>query len=106
MVGVGFGALGVSTLFVDHTIQAEGDLLRPPIQPTLGSQSESAPLSGLFRAYVVYAMCSFPTLIDAAPNLLNVLMGVPVMRNVTEAFVRATFFGQVRIQSCMTPFGT
>ncbi|KIK65953.1 hypothetical protein GYMLUDRAFT_38417 [Collybiopsis luxurians FD-317 M1] len=94
LVGVGLGAVGVSTLLTDHAIQAQGDLLQPPFQPTPSSPSDSAPLSSLFRTYVVYTMCSFPTLIDAAPKMLDVLMGIPVVRNVTEAFVRATFFGQ------------
>ncbi|KAJ3866300.1 hypothetical protein EV359DRAFT_36935, partial [Lentinula novae-zelandiae] len=39
-------------------------------------------------------MCSFPTLVDAAPKLLKVLMGIPVVRNITETFVRVTFFDQ------------
>ncbi|KAF5385604.1 hypothetical protein D9757_006782 [Collybiopsis confluens] len=95
LAGAGLGTVGLlSSLLTDHTIQADTDLLNSPLQPNLGPQSEITPLRNLIRAYVVYTMCSFPSLVDASPNLLNAFMGIPVVRSVTEAFVRATFFGQ------------
>ncbi|KAE9396538.1 FAD-linked oxidoreductase [Gymnopus androsaceus JB14] len=100
LVGVGLGAGAVSPLLTEQAIQADSDI---PQTQKLGSgkhrsgsqlEPDSASLGSLIRAYIVYSMCSFPTLIDAAPKLLDVLMGIPVVRNVTEAFVRVTFFDQ------------
>jgi len=56
-------------------------------RPTFGS---------LIRAYAVYSMCSVPVLVDASPKILSTLSSIPVIRQITEAFVRATFFDQVR----------
>ncbi|KAI0271717.1 FAD-linked oxidoreductase-like protein [Gloeopeniophorella convolvens] len=50
------------------------------------------PLSKLVTSYVVYSMCSIPGLVDASPSLLSFCTSVPVLRQITEAFVRATFF--------------
>jgi proline dehydrogenase len=54
------------------------------------------PLHELFTSYVVYSMCSIPGLVDASPGLLAVCTSVPGLRQLTEAFVQATFFTQVR----------
>lgn len=51
-------------------------------------------MSALVRAYVVYAMCSIPPLVDWSPTILSTLSAVPLVRDVTEAFVRVTFFDQ------------
>ncbi|KAF8907642.1 FAD-linked oxidoreductase-like protein [Gymnopilus junonius] len=51
-------------------------------------------LGSLVRAYVVYTMCSVPALVDASPKLLSVLSSVPGLKQITEAFVRITFFDQ------------
>lgn len=59
-----------------------------PRQPT--------PLSSLIRTYVVYTLCSMPTLVDWSPAILNTLLSIPGARQITEAGVRATFFSQVR----------
>lgn len=53
-----------------------------------------APMSTLLRSYIVYTMCSFPTLIDHSPALLSTLMRIPLLNTITEAIVRATFFEQ------------
>jgi proline dehydrogenase len=55
-------------------------------------------LSSLVRAYAVYSMCSIPALVDAAPTMLAALSSVPGIKQITEAFVRVTFFNQVRPQ--------
>ena len=56
-------------------------------------QSFSTP--ALIRTYLVYTLCSFPTLIDHAPSVLKALtsLGWPV-RPVAEFAVRHTFFAQ------------
>lgn len=58
--------------------------------------SASVPsLGSLIRAYTVYTMCSVPALVDASPKILSVLSSVPGLKQITEAFVRVTFFDQV-----------
>jgi proline dehydrogenase len=59
----------------------------------------AASLSSLIRTYVVYSACSFPSVVDFAPTVLNALMSVPGVKQITEAAVRATFFSQVRIHA-------
>jgi proline dehydrogenase len=54
------------------------------------------PLPGLLTSYVVYSMCSIPGLVDASPAVLAFCMAIPGLRQLTEAFVGATFFKQVR----------
>ncbi|ETW87760.1 hypothetical protein HETIRDRAFT_122039 [Heterobasidion irregulare TC 32-1] len=46
------------------------------------------------RSYVVYTMCSFPTLVDWSPTMLSFFSSVPGLKQVTEGFVRRTFFAQ------------
>jgi proline dehydrogenase len=41
-------------------------------------------------------MCSIPGLVDASPALVAFCTSIPGLRQLTEAFVRATFFTQVR----------
>lgn len=66
--------------------------------PPLSREHEPAPtpLPQLLRSYAVYSMCSIPGLVDASPALLSFCTSVPGLRQLTEAFVRATFFTQVR----------
>ncbi|KAI0791689.1 FAD-linked oxidoreductase-like protein [Abortiporus biennis] len=52
------------------------------------------PITNLIRTYVVYTACSFPSLIDSSPKILATLFSIPVLRQITEAFVRITFFDQ------------
>ena len=54
------------------------------------------PLRQLLTSYVVYSMCSIPGLVDASPALVAFCTSIPGLRQLTEAFVRATFFTQVR----------
>jgi proline dehydrogenase len=53
-----------------------------------------APTSTLLRSYAVFSMCDIPALVDYSPQLLEVFSSVPVVKQITEAFVRATFFNQ------------
>lgn len=39
-------------------------------------------------------MCAIPSLVDASPRILEALTNVPGIKQVTEAFVRVTFFDQ------------
>ena len=55
-----------------------------------------APLSELVRTYVVYSLCSIPALVDWSPAILSTLLAVPILKQITEAVVRVTFFDQVR----------
>ncbi|KAJ4485303.1 FAD-linked oxidoreductase [Lentinula aciculospora] len=82
---------GLSTAFFAEHIHAHSSSVT--VQQKLDPRNSTS-LASLVRAYVVYSMCSFPTLIDTAPRLLEVLMGIPVVRNITETFVRVTFFDQ------------
>ena len=54
------------------------------------------PLSSLVRAYAVYSMCSIPLIVEYSPHILRILLSVPVVKQITEALVRVTFFNQVR----------
>ena len=53
-------------------------------------------LGSFVRAYTVYTMCSVPALVDASPRILSFLTSIPGIKQITEAFVRITFFDQVR----------
>ena len=55
-------------------------------------------LGSLVRAYTVYTMCSVPALVDASPRLLSFLTSIPGVKQITEAFVKITFFDQVWFQ--------
>ena len=79
-----FLATTSTTVFAD----SDADTIRVK-DPSLGS---------FVRAYTVYAMCSVPALVDASPRLLSFLTSVPGIKQITEAFVRITFFDQVWFQ--------
>ncbi|KAF8168453.1 FAD-linked oxidoreductase-like protein [Crassisporium funariophilum] len=78
------GVLAASSLLLASTVYADSD-------------SEAKKLSSLgsyVRAYTVYSMCAVPALVDASPRILSVLTAVPGLKQLTEAFVRVTFFDQ------------
>jgi proline dehydrogenase len=56
---------------------------------------DQTPLSSLLRTYLVFSLCSFPSLVDASPAILAFLSTIPVLRDVSEAFLKVTFFDQV-----------
>lgn len=60
-------------------------------------QISQPPLRELIRSYAVFTMCSIPQLVEHSPKILSVLTSVPGVRDITEAFVRTTFFGHVRV---------
>ena len=68
-----------TTVFADNGVEKIKD-------PSLGS---------FVRAYTVYTICSVPALVDASPRLLSFLTSIPGIKQITEAFVRITFFDQV-----------
>ncbi|KIY72746.1 FAD-linked oxidoreductase [Cylindrobasidium torrendii FP15055 ss-10] len=81
-------ALGASPFLFSSTLQSESVI-------PLVTDNESQPsLRDLIRTYVVYTLCSSETIIDHAPGLLETLTSVPVLKQITEALVRVTFFDQ------------
>jgi proline dehydrogenase len=81
------------TVYGDSASDEQRQAASMHTRPTFGS---------LIRSYVVYSMCSVPGLVDASPKILSILSSVPGVRQVTEAFVRVTFFDQVRrLRDCM-----
>jgi len=48
--------------------------------------------------YCLYTMCSIPGLVEVSPTILDVLSKIPVVRSITEAIVRVTFFDQVSLR--------
>ncbi|KAJ9101213.1 hypothetical protein QFC21_003432 [Naganishia friedmannii] len=54
------------------------------------------PLLQLLRTYLVYTICSFPTIVDNSPALLSALTKskIPGVAAITEYLVRRTFFAQ------------
>ncbi|KAH9949481.1 hypothetical protein B0H21DRAFT_116009 [Amylocystis lapponica] len=94
-IGIASGAiLTASVVFgtAGSSIYADAE------HPELNAHSGRPPtaLSSLVRSYIVYSICSVPTLVDWSPSLLSALFSVPVLRNITQAVVRVTFFDQVR----------
>ena len=77
--------LSVSSLLLATTVFADN-----------GVESIKDPSLGSFvRAYTVYTICSVPALVEASPRLLSFLTSIPGIKQITEAFVRITFFDQV-----------
>jgi proline dehydrogenase len=83
---MGGGALAASFV-LGHSVYADA---LPP-----STERAPTPLSKLVTSYVVYSLCSVPGLVDASPALLAFCSSVPGLRQLTEAFVRVTFFTQV-----------
>lgn len=79
----------VSSLFLASTVFADSGV-ETIKDPSLGS---------FIRAYTVYTICSVPALVDASPRLLSFLTSIPGIKQITEGFVRITFFDQVGFQS-------
>ncbi len=84
----GGGALAATlTLGLGYSLYA--DVPSPLKEPT------PTPLSKLLMSYVVYSACCVPGLVEASPGLLAFCASIPGLRQLSEAFVRATFFKQV-----------
>ena len=86
---VGGGALAASFV-LGYSVYADTS---PPLPPS--AERTPTPLSKLVTSYVVYSLCSIPGLVDASPALLAFCTSVPGLRQLTEAFIRATFFTHV-----------
>ncbi|KAF8480788.1 FAD-linked oxidoreductase [Russula ochroleuca] len=84
---VGSGAL-TATLMLGLGYSLYADAPLPP------NERGPTPLSKFLASYVVYSACSVPGLVDASPALLAFCTSIPGLRQLTEAFVRATFFRQ------------
>ncbi|KAI9510632.1 FAD-linked oxidoreductase-like protein [Russula earlei] len=84
---VGGGALTASLIVgLGYTLNAD---VPPP-----SKERTPTPLPQLISSYVVYSICSIPGLVDASPALLAFCTSIPGLRQLTEAFVRVTFFTQ------------
>lgn len=99
---VGVGVLGSSAyLFLRPPLHADADsstnINDTTNDTTMASKKTEPPLSTLLRAYLVFTMCSFPTLVDHSPTILATLGSIPGLKQATEAFVRATFFSHVSL---------
>ncbi|KAF5369423.1 hypothetical protein D9758_002602 [Tetrapyrgos nigripes] len=84
---VAAGVFGINHIRADSQAHAYDD------QDKLDGMSKDS-IGVLLRTYIVYSMCSIPGLIDVAPKMLDVLTSIPVAREITQAFVRITFFDQ------------
>lgn len=60
------------------------------------SNIANVPSSDLVRAYLVYKVCGMPTIVDAAPALLDTFSKsrIPGVAAITNAIIRRTFFSQ------------
>lgn len=95
------GTLGI---FSGGILLALGGSLYSPVhaesddseRDTVSLEPPRLSLGTVIRSYIVYSMCSIPLLIDNGPHVLEVLTNIPVVKQITEAFVRVTFFDQVR----------
>ncbi|KAF8878434.1 FAD-linked oxidoreductase-like protein [Infundibulicybe gibba] len=90
-LGVGLSPFYISRLHADTLA------IHQPLGASSASTTNEEPktsLRSLIRSYVVYTMCSMPILIDNSPRVLEVLSRIPLVKQITEAFVRATFFDQ------------
>ncbi len=52
-------------------------------------------LSSLVRSYLVFTACSIPALVDWSPAIISACLSVPLLKDITEAALRLTFFSQV-----------
>lgn len=88
------GSSGSAYLYLQKPVRADagGDDVRT-------SSGRQMPLTALLRTYVVYSLCSVPALVDWSPSILSVLSAVPGLKQISEAFVRVTFFSQVHSSS-------
>lgn len=84
------GGAVTATLMLCWGYSLYADVPSPPKE-----EPTPTPLSKLFTSYVVYSACSIPGLVEASPALLALCSPIPGLRQLTEAFVRVTFFKQV-----------
>jgi hypothetical protein len=86
------GAAGfLSVKFIENAVNED----RNDVQYTGRQRRKPEPITSLIRAYFVFSMCSIPMLVDYSPSILFTLTSIPGVKQVTEVFVRHTFFNQV-----------
>jgi proline dehydrogenase len=91
------GATGISQLLpIGTATQDATELETSPRSTSTASSLRATSTPALVRSYLVYAACSFPFIIDAAPSLLHTFTHSPIpgLKAVTEFLVRHTFFAQ------------
>lgn len=89
--GFSLGTAGITLVASDKAYDVDS---HPTGEPSLLS---------LFRAYVVYSLCSIPPLVDYSPALLSVTGSIPGLKQISEFMIRFTFFDQVRLDLIVSP---
>ena len=84
-----------ATTFLGLTLSTSAIYADAQEQIPIEGVLQTAPLSELVRAYVVYSLCSVPFLVDWSPAILSTLLAIPGVKQITEGIVRVTFFDQV-----------
>jgi hypothetical protein len=84
--GVGLAAITIPKRHADTAATIGRSEDDPTTRPSLGS---------LLATYIVFSMCEIPSLVDASPKLLEFCTSIPGLKQLTEVFVRWTFFNQV-----------
>ena len=64
--------------------------------PHSHSEDDRPSFGALVRSYLVYTMCSIPALVDSGPHILSTLRAIPILKQLSELFIRESFFKQVR----------
>ena len=91
--------LSIGTLLMAFSVFLASTVYRDSAsgKPEHASRKGTRPMFGpLIHAYTVYSMCLVPVLVNALPKILSTLSSVSMIWQITEAFMRVTFFDQVR----------
>ncbi len=84
-----WGTLGVAT---GATALSLARSEPAPTAEECTSDNQDRPLSALIRSYFVFTICSFPSLVNLAPSVLPTMLSIPGLKQISEAFIRSTFF--------------
>jgi hypothetical protein len=82
------GAFALSSVGEHHLIACERQ----------GTIEKKPRISALLRSYVVYSLISIPLLVDKSSEIFSGLISAPGLKQITERFVRITFFSQVKLR--------
>jgi proline dehydrogenase len=97
-LGVGVGA---TTTFVFSISRLESTDVCAYTSDDLNlehSNIQNTPLSSLLRSYLVFTLCSVPAFVDWSPRVISFMTSIPGLRQLAAAFVRRSFFAQVRMR--------
>jgi hypothetical protein len=95
VLGAAVGATAVFTIsrLGPATVNADAS------DDTNGEDSgiRNTPLTSLLRSYFVFSICSVPAFVDWSPHVISFMTSIPGLKQLAEAFIRRSFFAQVRI---------